>query len=290
VVTQLDNRPRRFALRLASLPRGDQARKLAGSSDSALGQRLQSALGCWNGREETVLLEVASPLDESTTVEEEAAAAREANQLDRPGLTIFTDGSRLENGATGYAVTWKKGKSWKGHKTHMGWGQEAFDAECAALARALQVAATRSHTVGSVAIFTDAQAAIWRMTSNEPGPGQKYALEARKHIAALRTKEPNVQIEIRWCPSHQGIEGNEVADQWAKLAAGEPDAQGVEWLSTTNPDGSVSTRKFPLPRSLANVKRGFSEQKRENAKNWAKKQLARTRNRKYRPGEKTKPD
>jgi len=127
------------------------------------------------------------------------------------------------------------------------------------------------------------------MASDNPGPGQKYALEARRHIAALRAKEPNVKIEIRWCPSHQGIEGNEIADQWAKLAADGPDAHGVEWFSTTNPDGSVSERKFPLPRSLANVKRGISEQKREDASNWAKKQLARTRNRKYRPDEK-KPD
>jgi len=45
-----------------------------------------------------------------------------------------------------------------------------------------------------------------------------------------------------------------------------------------------------LPRSLANVKRGFSEQRRKDARNWAKKQLARTRNRKYRPSEKAKPD
>jgi len=45
------------------------------------------------------------------------------------------------------------------------------------------------------------------MTSGDPGPGPKYALEARRHIAALRAKEPNVKIEIRWCPSHQGIEG-----------------------------------------------------------------------------------
>jgi len=79
------------------------------SSDSALGQRLQSALGCWNSREDTVLLGVASPLDASTTIEEEAAAALEAKRVDRPGLAIFTDGSCLENGATGYAVTWKKG-------------------------------------------------------------------------------------------------------------------------------------------------------------------------------------
>ena len=96
-----------------SLPRGDQARELIGASDSALGQRLQSQLGCWNGREEAVLLEVASPLEATTTVDEEEAAANEAKRTDRPGLTIFTDGSRLENGATGYAVAWKKGQTWK---------------------------------------------------------------------------------------------------------------------------------------------------------------------------------
>ena len=56
-VAQLENRVRRIALRLASLPRGDQARELVGASDSALGQRLQPALGCWNGREDTVVLE-----------------------------------------------------------------------------------------------------------------------------------------------------------------------------------------------------------------------------------------
>jgi len=139
-------------------------------------------------------------------------------------------------------------------------------------------------------IFTDAQAAIWRMISDDPGPGQKYALEARRHIAALRAKEANARIEIRWCPSHQGIEGNEVADKWAKLAADEPDAHEVEWFSTTNPDGSVSERKSPLPRSFANVKHGFSKQKRADAMGWARKQLARTSNRKYRPSEKKKPD
>jgi len=74
---QLDNRLRRFALRLASLPGGDQARELVGAPDSMLGQRLQSSLRCWNGREETVPLEVATPL-ETTTTTEEAAAMREA--------------------------------------------------------------------------------------------------------------------------------------------------------------------------------------------------------------------
>jgi len=33
-----------------------------------------------------------------------------------------------------------------------------------------------------------------------------------------------------------------VTDEWAKLATDEPDAHGVEWFSTTNPDGTVTER------------------------------------------------
>jgi len=206
------------------------------------------------------------PAGGNTTIEETEAAANEAKRTDRPGLTIFTDGSRLENGATGYAVVWKNSQTWKGHKTHLGWGQEAYDAECAALARALQVAAARNHTLGLVTILTDCQADGLRRT----GTGAKYALEARRHIATLRAKEPSARVEIRWCPSHQGIEGNEVADEWAKLEADEPDAHGVGWFSTKNPDGTVTERVFPLPRSFANIKRGFSEKKWQDAKGWAR--------------------
>jgi len=36
------------------------------------------------------------------------AAMREAQLLGRPALATVTDGSRLEDGATGYAVAWKK--------------------------------------------------------------------------------------------------------------------------------------------------------------------------------------
>jgi len=148
----------------------------------------------------------------------------------------------------------------------MGWGQEACDAECAALARALQVAAAKNHRLGMVTVLTNCQAAIGRMASDEPGPGQKYALEVRQHIATLRAKDPNARIEIRWYPSHQGIEGNEKADEWAKLAADEPDDHGVERFSTKTPDGSTTKRLFPLPRSFANVGRGFSEMRRQDAK------------------------
>ena len=49
----------------------------------------------------------------------------------QPGLVLWTDGSRDENGLVGYAVVWRKG----GRKSHMGFFQEpeAHDAECAAI-------------------------------------------------------------------------------------------------------------------------------------------------------------
>jgi ribonuclease HI len=73
-----------------------------------------------------------------------------------------------------------------------------------------------------------------RIASVEPGPGQKYAIDARRWARALQESSPKVEIEIRWCPAHEGIAGNEKADEWAKLAAEEPDAHGVEWLTRAN--------------------------------------------------------
>jgi len=69
------------------------------------------------------------------------------------------------------------------------------------------------------------------MASEESGPDQMYALQSRKNIAVLRRAGPGITIEIRWYPAHKvGVPGNEKTDEWAKLAAEEPDAREVEWL------------------------------------------------------------
>jgi ribonuclease HI len=66
-------------------------------------------------------------------------------------------------------------------------------------------------------IFTGTQAAILRMTSDEPSPGRTYALKARKYIANLWQRGPAITIELRWCPADKGLLGNEEADEWAKM-------------------------------------------------------------------------
>jgi hypothetical protein len=158
----------------------------------------------------------------------------------------------------------------------MGYNQEAFDAESAAVARALETAARRQIPPAKVTIFTDSQTAMARIASEEPGPGQKYAIQARKWIKALQQSRPEVEIEIRWCPAHEGVTGNEKADEWAKLAAEEPDAHGVEWLRRTDGYGR---RLMPQPRSLANLKREISEKKWVEARQWAEGRIT---TRKYR--------
>jgi len=160
-------------------------------------------------------------------------------------------------------------------KAHMSYNQEAFDAECAALATALEVAAKRRTGPKAVTIFTDAQAAMARIASEEPGPAQQYARQARKWIAKLRKRDRNLRIEFRWYPAHSGVAGNEEADKWAKQAAEEPDTRGVEWMGNKDRYGR---RLMPPPRSLANLKREILERKWEEAWTWSKK---RVRVRKY---------
>jgi len=200
---------------------------------------------------------------------------------------MFTDGSRLEDRAAGYAVAWRNGLAWKGIKTHLGYNQKAFDAECATLARALESASRRNTVPERITIFTNVQAAIRRMAPDEPGPGQKYALEARRHVAVLRRATRGIIIEIRWYPAHEGVEGNEKADEWAKLAAEEPDACGVEGLEWFTYSDRPEERSMPLPRSLANIKRKIAQKKWGQVRQWAGGQ---TSKKKYKMPKSQRPD
>jgi len=87
---QLENRQRRFGLRLLSLPEGDQAREVVGAP-SEIGRRLKNALAYCEQTERTVLLEEPETLDAELLQEEEAEARAAAEGPDQASPCSRTD-------------------------------------------------------------------------------------------------------------------------------------------------------------------------------------------------------
>lgn len=92
--------------------------------------------------------------------------------------------------------------------------QEAFDAELAALTRGIQPIAERREEGASYAVFTDPQAAMQRILSDAPGPGQGQATLAIR-LAEIICQRGST-VDIRWVLGHRGLEGNEQVDRHAR--------------------------------------------------------------------------
>ena len=146
-----------------------------------------------------------------------------------PGLAIWSDGSRLENGRCGVGIAWQEpGGTWKTRGYSLGKGCQVSDAELLGVVRALQVA----EKVGDqrpVIILLESQAAIARLQHTQPGPGQALVIQA--HAIAKRLHTQGRQPTIQWVPGHAGVKGNEKANQVAKQAAGKPPGRGPKEIS-----------------------------------------------------------
>jgi len=163
----------RIGAQIGSCPAGKQAAAFraaviqsavgrSGKGDSGCSRshrELTNSLGYSGSKEVTVLLEEPETLDVERLQGEEEEDKVEVKR-GRPGLTMFTDGLRLDDGATGYAVVWKSGQSWVSIETYVGHNREAYDVECAVSARSLETASRRQTIPDRVMILTDAQAAI----------------------------------------------------------------------------------------------------------------------------------
>ena len=80
-------------------------------------------------------------LDANVSIADAEWAEQEARRADTHSQGWYS--GRMDRGTrtgVGYAVVWRKGRRWAGKKVHMGFFQEAYDAECAAIVRALAVA------------------------------------------------------------------------------------------------------------------------------------------------------
>ncbi len=117
---------------------------------------------------------------------------------------------------------------WQTREIPLGKGKEVFDAELTGACRALELA-RRIRGRGPVTVLIDSQAAINRLRHLGPGPGQYLAIQAHRAAEALTAQ--NRSISLAWVPGHEGVEGNERADQAAKRAATKVPRAGLGELS-----------------------------------------------------------
>jgi hypothetical protein len=90
--------------------------------------------------------------------EEALTAAREQ----RPGLSLWSDGSRLDNGRVGAGVAWQTLGVWHARGVPLGIGKEVFDAKLIGACKALELA-LKIRDRGPVMVVLDSQTAISRI-------------------------------------------------------------------------------------------------------------------------------
>ncbi|GIY00343.1 uncharacterized protein CEXT_145251 [Caerostris extrusa] len=161
------------------------------------------------------------------------------NHLPSSNITIYTDGSKINNQMGSAFVAYKTEKeifNWQGKLNNK---NSVYQAELLAIFKALQWA--KQNDFSKISIKTDSMSSIQaiRKFFNKNHLVQKI----RNIIQELRTK----QISIEWIKAHTGIMGNERADFLAKDA-------------TTNPDSFLES--LPTPKSYIryHLKKLFEQQ------------------------------
>lgn len=139
-------------------------------------------------------------------------------------VIVYSDGSRIEGKNTAASAWCGNNKHFSSHQLGLASEYGIFEEEFVGLTCALRLAkhsilsSTRQITVilDNQGVFKDMS---HKKTSSSALTLKTTAFNIVKEIKALA---PTIKIALRWCPGHEGVEGNERADQLAMSAAKKP--------------------------------------------------------------------
>jgi ribonuclease HI len=126
-------------------------------------------------------------------------------------VVVYSDGSQLE-GATAWGyVVYRSGRIIAARGRRMG-AAEVFDAEATGALEGLERALSLVHEQEDIHVCLDNTSAIAAFQGRHAESSQAVFLRFKELAQA------HGRVTIRWCPGHQGIKGNELADEIAKAA------------------------------------------------------------------------
>jgi len=164
-----------------------------------------------------------SPKDSCTFMVCIPGSKEEAKQqaaTDCSEISVFSDGLGHEGSIGAAAVLYRGGtEKWSLWK-HMGSEDRhtIFEAELLGLSLAVEI--LKDERQGwSLTIGVDSQATLHATGHRRAIPGQ-YLVEAfHEQVAAVQNKHSSIEIILRWTLGHEGITGNEWADEAANREA-----------------------------------------------------------------------
>jgi ribonuclease HI len=121
------------------------------------------------------------------------------------GLSIWSDGSRLDNGRTGAGFAWQDySGAWKSKEIPLRQEKEVFDAELVGVYKALEIAKQLDYK-DNLRILLDSQAALACLQHNQPGPGQMWAIQPQE--IAQELIQQGYKVTIGWVPGIKAYQG-----------------------------------------------------------------------------------
>lgn len=182
------------------------------------------------------------PSDPGKSFKEEWARKHKARFEPQPAdsLAVYTDGSLTTKegvrytgfGAVGYTNNSRTFEA----REPTGPCVEVYDAEMEGLAKAAElvkdfILSPRGSDTNSIFFFSDNTAAIHRIYKATPGKSQLCSSRFRKAIHDILDARPGLKVTLEWVPGHEGVEGNEAADDLAKRGSLDPTPLGARKVS-----------------------------------------------------------
>lgn len=178
-------------------------------------------------------------------------------------VRVYSDGSGLD-GQIGAAAILLRGRTHrKVLRFHLGSSRRhtVYEAECVGQLLAFELV-RKERDVGTVTLGVDNQASIRGIHSVRPSPGHYLLDEMHRRIKELQRRHEDIALKVVWVPGHEGVVGNEWADEEAKKAS-----QG----ESSSEERLPAFLREDLPASKSAVKQAYAEKiKRQVAKLFAK--------------------